>query len=130
MISLLVAAVVSSIAPQQSDTTRAPLQIMNGPGFRALIARVEKTCPGSRIRYATPAALLDADEQFEERLDSRSARQLRAAKHLAPSGDYPRCAGRDGASCPANEGMNALVRAGLMGRFAKFVCAHGSAKWG
>jgi len=103
----------------------APLQLMNGPGFRALVARVAAKCPTSRVRYSTPAALLEVEEEFEERLDSAATRRLTAAKHLTKSGEYPRCAGRDGASCPANAAMDALERAGFMERFAKAVCAHG-----
>jgi hypothetical protein len=109
---------------------REPLQIMNGPGFRALLSRVARQCPTSQVRYATPAALLDADETVEATLDSATRRRLAAAKHLTPGGDYPRCVGRDGASCPANEAMNALRREALIERFTRFVCAHASGPWG
>ena len=114
----------------RATTVRGPIQLMNGPGFIALLARVARQCPTSRVRYATPAALLDVDEQLEAQLDSAAARRLNAEKHLTPSGEYPACAGRDGASCPANAAMDALERARLMARMTTAVCAHGDAPWG
>ena len=107
-----------------------PIQLMNGPGFRALLARVAEQCPESRVRYATPAALLEADDEFEAGLDSAAARRLDAERHLTTSGDYPQCVGRDGASCPSNQTTDAIQRAGLMRRFVTAVCAHGAAPWG
>jgi len=113
-----------------ASAARPPLQIMGGPGFRALLARVAKRCPASRVRYATPAALLDLEEQFEAGLDSSAARRLHAEKHLTASGDYPRCVGRDGASCPAGQALEAIERARLTDRFTSTVCAHGGGPWG
>jgi hypothetical protein len=116
-------------ASDRATAAAPPLQIMNGPGFRALLTDVAARCPSSRVRYATPAALLGAEETFEAGLDSAALRRLHAAEHRTPAGDFPACAGRDGASCPANEAMAALERARLMRRFAESVCAHGNAPW-
>jgi hypothetical protein len=102
---------------------------MNGPGFRALLARVEARCPASRVRFATPAALLDVEETFEAGLDSAALRRLHAVERRTPDGDFVACADRDGASCPANRAMDALQRAGLVRRFAESVCARGDAPW-
>lgn len=117
-------------ANDRATTATGPIQLMNGPGFRALLARVAEQCPTSQVRYATPAALLEVDERFESSLDSTLSKRLAAQEHLTPGGDYPACAGRDGASCPVNHAMDAIVSAGLMQRFATLVCAHGAAPWG
>jgi hypothetical protein len=113
--------------PQAASVT--PLQILNGPGFQALLTAVAARCPASGVRYATPAALLGAEETFEARLGAAERRRLDAVAPRGPDGGYAACAGRDGASCPANQAMDALARARLMRRFAGDVCAHGSASW-
>ncbi len=107
-----------------------PLQIMNGLGFRALLTRVAAQFPQSRVRFATPAALLDVEETFEAQLDAAALRRLHSAGRKTPDGDFPACARRNGASCPANRAMDALEKARLMKRFAQTVCAHGGAPWG
>jgi hypothetical protein len=107
-----------------------PFQIMNGPGFRALLAQVAARCPDSRVRFATPAALLDAADGFEAALDSASRQRLNAVARRTPDGDFPACVGRDGAACPAGRAMDAMMKAGLMKRFAASVCGQGAAPWG
>jgi hypothetical protein len=114
---------------QERDRPDPPLQILDGPGFQALLTAVAARCPASRVRYATPAALLGAEETFEERLGAAERHRLAAAAPRAPDGGYAACAGRDGASCPANQAMDALVHARLMRRFTDDVCTHGSASW-
>lgn len=107
-----------------------PIQIMNGPGFRALLARVAVQCPESRVRFATPATLLDVQDMFQATLDRDALRRFNAAAQKTRDGEFPACAARDGASCPANATMDALMKAELIKRFAIPVCAHGSASWG
>jgi hypothetical protein len=107
----------------------APLQIMNGAGFHALLKIVDRECPASKVRFATPAALLGAEEEYIGTLGTAARRRVERAEPMTPSGDYAACASREGASCPAAIGLDAIQRAGLAARFAHRVCARGSQDW-
>jgi hypothetical protein len=101
------------------------IQVMAGPEFQALLQGAARECPTSLVRYAHPAALLDAEETFAEGLGRNDQRRLTQA---GSSGDAA-CAGRNGASCPAAQELRAIESVGLMKRFTAAVCAFRAASW-
>jgi hypothetical protein len=125
---MLLASLLLIAMPQADDA--APLQILAGPSFEALLRETEAACPGSKIRYVTPATLLDAEDQFDAQLSP--AERLRVTRALPRTADgMPvRCAASEGgASCPANAELDGFRKAGVLKDFARAVCGHGTASW-
>ena len=50
---------IAHLALQAPQPLHAPLQTLAGPNFEALVERTAVRCPGSQVRYAHPATLLD-----------------------------------------------------------------------
>jgi hypothetical protein len=107
----------------------APLQTMSSRAFTTLLKTVERECPGSKVRYATPAALLDSEDAYLASLRGGERQRVQQAGPKTASGDDLRCAHSEGASCSATAGLEAIQRAGLNERFARAVCAEGPREW-
>lgn len=96
--------------------------------FKSLLLETQSICPTSKVRRATPAALLDVEEGFRNRLPHAQKEILRPAIPRAADGTPQQCAGRN-TDCQAGAELDAIWRAGLMHEFAGAVCARGSAPW-
>jgi hypothetical protein len=136
MLAILLALAVAGVHPNavafEGDNHRqvqAPLQILAGPDFEAVVHGAHSKCPESGVRYATPASLLGVEDEFISALEARDRRHLESVSGKQQSGEFLQCAGRDGASCPAGQTLAALNRAGLLKRFVGAVCRRGAEPW-
>jgi hypothetical protein len=98
------------------------LQAMAGPSFESLFRQAEQACPEVRIRYATPAALLDAEDVYIAGLPAADKSRVAAAAPRSADGGYSACANRDGASCSVAAGLHAIEQAGLTSGFVASAC--------
>lgn len=98
------------------------LQAMAGPSFESLFRQAEQACPEVRIRYATPAALLDAEDVYIAGLPAADKSRVAAAAPRSADGGYSACANRDGASCSVAAGLHAIEQAGLTRGFVASAC--------
>lgn len=97
-------------------------QAMVGPSFESLFHLTDQACPAARIRYATPAALLDAEDTYIATLPAADKTRVASAAPRDASGGYSACANRDGASCSVAAGLRAIEQAGLTRGFVASAC--------
>jgi hypothetical protein len=136
MLAMLLALAVTGVHPNAiafdggaHRPAEAPLQILAGPDFEMVVRDAHARCPESRVRYATPASLLEVEDQFTSGLEANDRRRLESVSRKKQNGDFAQCAGRDGASCPAGQTLAALSRAHLLDRFVGAVCRRGADPW-
>ena len=108
--------------PQEAATRGPDLQAMAGPSLESLFRQAEQACPAARIRYATPAALLDAEDVYIAGLPAADKSRVAAAAPRNADGGYSACANRDGASCSVAAGLHAIEQAGLTRGFVASAC--------
>jgi hypothetical protein len=91
------------------------IQVLAGPAFAGLLDAAATLCPQSTMRWASPAALLDAEESF-------AAAQPALAGKIAAASPLARCADHDGASCPAIAGLEGIAKVGALPQFTQAAC--------
>lgn len=124
MLSLLAAAMIAAAPPPQGDEA----QVLAGSNFETLVQAVGARCPASRVLYAKPAVLLDAEERFQSGLTG--PRKVAFDRLMKADAEIQRCATRDGASCTAGATLGLYRQADLMPDFVTAVCARGDGSWG
>lgn len=108
--------------PQVPDAQGHDVQAMVGPSFESLFYLTDQACPAARIRYATPAALLDAEDTYIATLPAADKTRVASAAPRDASGGYSACANRDGAGCSVAAGLRAIEQAGLTRGFVASAC--------
>lgn len=108
---------------RQSRAEGASFQIFAGPTFEALASSTDAACPDAHARFFNAGDLAWEEETFEENLAATDRARIRAAIERTPDGAPRSCENRNGLSCSASSDLEAIEKAGQMGRFATFVCA-------
>ena len=108
--------------PRDADGHGHELQVMAGPSFESLVRLADQACPVARIRYATPAALLDAEDTYIAALPVAERKRVASAAPRSADGGYSACRNRDGASCSVAAGLHAIEQAGLTRGFVVSAC--------
>jgi hypothetical protein len=108
---------------KQSPAEGPSFQIFAGTSFEALASRTDAACPDARARFFNAGDLAWEEETFEENLTAADKARIRAAIERTPDGAPRSCENRNGLSCSASSDLEAIEKAGQMGRFAIFVCA-------
>jgi hypothetical protein len=98
---------------------RADFQEMTGPAFQEFGQIADKVCASRRLRTLYPPDLYDLADAFEKQL-SRQMRQ-RVAAHDKSFAGCPEA----GASCPAQNKLDAIAKVNLLSSFTHFACVSG-----
>lgn len=96
-----------------------------GGAHDALVAAAKARCPEVNVVDLAPAALLDIEDSFRDRLSSDDRARLDAAVPRAADGAIVQCASRNGAACDARANVDGLQAAGLIDAFAGRLCEPG-----
>ena len=108
---------------RQSQAEGPSFQLFAGPAFEALAGRTDAACPDAHARSFNAGDLAWEEETFEENLAAADRARIRAAIERTPDGAPRSCENSNGLSCAASTDLEAIRKAGQMGRFATFVCA-------
>ena len=98
---------------------RADFQEMTGPAFQRFGQIADKICPSRRLRNLYPSNLYDLADTFEKQLSPR--RRERVASFDRACAGCPEM----GASCPAQNKLDAIAKVNLLRAFTHFACASG-----
>jgi hypothetical protein len=113
VVSLLLLSSASNPMP------RADFQEMTGPAFQRFGRLADRICPSRRLRNLYPPDLYDLADAFEKRL-SLPTRERVASLDKRWTG-CPEM----GASCPAQNKLDAIAKVSLLPSFTHFACASG-----
>jgi hypothetical protein len=108
--------------PREPAARGHDLQALTGPSFESLFRQAGQACPAARLRYASPADLLDAEDVYIAGLPAADKSRVAAAAPRSADGGYSACANRDGASCSVAAGLHAIEQAGLTRGFVASAC--------
>ncbi|CAN5251221.1 hypothetical protein BH09PSE6_BH09PSE6_29990 [soil metagenome] len=96
-----------------------------GGSFDALVNAARSRCPEVNVVDIAPAALLDMEDGFRDRLEPDARARLDEALPRTPNGGIAQCNGRNGAACDARAYVDAIGTAGLLDAFARRLCEPG-----
>jgi hypothetical protein len=98
---------------------RADFQEMTGPAFQHFGQIADKNCPSRKLRNLYPPDLYDLADSFENELSTHTRERV-ASFDKGWAGCPPA-----GASCPAQNKLDAIAKANLLHSFTHFACASG-----
>jgi hypothetical protein len=99
-----------------AQPSRLDFQLMTSAAYQSFADKADAVCPARGLRYLHPADLDGIEENFMPSITRRERHRV-ASLNRGDKG----CTG-GGASCPAQNTLAAISKAGLLDEFVQFAC--------